>query len=470
MSKKIKYVLAFSMLVTLVSFCIALYKCTPNADAYYYVGVSRLILEGQVPFVDFSLGYTPLSFYMMSLPTWLCNAYFPVMLTCIFALHLVNALLIVKLIKKYTSDRFMLVLAAAYYLVACFILEGKIYVLEPFVTFWGLLCLMNIEKGGYRRIFYAGIFAFSSMYCKQYGFGYVGLAVVYLLLVNKTKKTAISQSAILLGGVAIALCAAGLFFVCNGWHSERIVNKVSGSGYAMYGITSLLKSYVSLVAAVPALVIAAYAYLKDFRLLKYKALIHISLLGIFGFMLASYVRPYWHYIQLALPMAILFVILVSLHSKMIKESTVCKKLLVCSIIIPTLLAVAVDVRMFIKDYKTEANFNSGQLLTVIPEGTKNVYVDAELLGVAYLNNYMPPLLKKYGMSNGFVEDEMKRSDLISAAKYCIIRDETYNRMLKVNPSMKEYMELNFVDITEKTKISKNSFTVYERRQDVTIRR
>ena len=59
----------------LVAYLLAAFRSYVNADAGYYLGAAELIHQGYVPYRDFSLGYTPLLFYVLQLPRIFMGAY-----------------------------------------------------------------------------------------------------------------------------------------------------------------------------------------------------------------------------------------------------------------------------------------------------------------------------------------------------------------------------------------------------------
>ena len=66
-----------------------------------------------------------------------------------------------------------------------------------------------------------------------------------------------------------------------------------------------------------------------------------------------------------------------------------------------------------------------------------------MLYVTLLNTYTPPLLSKYGLSNGFVRKSEEIKDLCSHAEYCVVGREEFNNAVRFPDDVKQYLKENF---------------------------
>ena len=67
--RKLLIVLLLGLSFFLVlAYALSAFRSMVNADAGYYLGVAELIHDGYVPYRDFSLGYTPIFFYILQVP------------------------------------------------------------------------------------------------------------------------------------------------------------------------------------------------------------------------------------------------------------------------------------------------------------------------------------------------------------------------------------------------------------------
>jgi hypothetical protein len=191
--KRVGRFLFVSMTVILAIIAVAkiglsLFRIEVNADAAFYLGVSRLILEGNLPFVDFPPGYTPLSFYVMSVPIALFGTSFTIALLFLYIFHLANAGIVYKIVRQYSSDKLIAAFCSVFSLVLCLGADGCRYILEPFVLFFGLSALCVLKRIGLKWIVISGFFCFCSFWSKQYGFGFICLAVAFLFLEEGCSK------------------------------------------------------------------------------------------------------------------------------------------------------------------------------------------------------------------------------------------------------------------------------------------
>ena len=153
-----KYRLLFFRIWVVVLLCLvlgkislSLYGGAINPDANYYIGVSRFLMEGKVPFSDFQLGYTPLSFYIMCIPFSIFGNSFTTALAVLYLFHIVNAFWVYKICCQYSASQWLSAFTAILSLMLCLTCDGSSYVLEPFVLFFGLPAIYLLKSENIKK-------------------------------------------------------------------------------------------------------------------------------------------------------------------------------------------------------------------------------------------------------------------------------------------------------------------------------
>ena len=114
--------------IAVVRMGISLFRIDVNADAAYYLGVSRLILDGKTPFLDFPPGYTPLSFYIMSVPINIWGTSFSVALLSLYLFHIINAVILYKIVRQNSGNRIIAAFCCVFSLLLCIGTDGCRYI------------------------------------------------------------------------------------------------------------------------------------------------------------------------------------------------------------------------------------------------------------------------------------------------------------------------------------------------------
>lgn len=417
--------IAVSAVVVLFSMLTAVLYAPINADASYYLAVPRLVLDGCVPFRDFALSYTPLSFYMMCLPGFLFGDSFGVSMVFLYVVQIVNILLVKKLCDSYTGSSLMSWTYAMLFGLASLCLDGQSYVLEPFVLLFGLSALLVLETNKESRIagIFAGFLCFCSFMCKQYGLGFICLSVVWVALSAGKKGIFVRNEVRLLAGFVIGMLLSLLLAVLNRIPLENVLT-LAGSDYARHGIRGLVSGWMKLVFVLPALVLAAIVAVSNIKdTLKDKLLI-CSVLGMVGYSIPLLVRSYRHYLMLIVPFGVILIAAVAGLFKRDKWKTGFEFFVLLTLLMPMAQLAINDFRMISSDRRTTQINMAAELSESVPVGTKDVFVSFPLLAESFINQYLPPRMEKYGMSNGFVEDEESALDMISEAGYLIFTEDS----------------------------------------------
>jgi hypothetical protein len=466
--KRVGRFLFVSMTVILAIIAVAkiglsLFRIEVNADAAFYLGVSRLILEGNLPFVDFPPIYTPLSFYMMSVPIALFGTSFTIALLFFYLLHLANAGIVYKIVRQYSCDKLLAAFCAIFSLLLCLGSDGCRYVLEPFVLFFGLSALCVLKRRGLKWIVISGFFCFCSFWSKQYGLGFICLAVAFLFLEEGCSKTFVRKLCYLLMGFFVGMAIFVLFFLLQGVEPLALLG-LSGSDYRRVGISGLIGGWTSLFITLPILIIAIMVMIAKLQNFRKISLLIISFLAVFGFMLQCYVRFYAHYLILAMPFCVLMLFACMDAIKSIKWKNIYTVLLLLAPFIPIYFASKSMISLIGENTRVKQEICAKSLSKIVPVGSKDVYCAMDLLPFMHINTYNPPLVSKFGMSNGFIEEAEGTSDLIRAASYCMISERDLKKTKRYTTEICDYLNKNFDRTQIEGIASPNEYYIYVRKK------
>ena len=421
-----KYRLLFFRIWVVVLLCLvlgkislSLYGGAINPDANYYIGVSRFLMEGKVPFSDFQLGYTPLSFYIMCIPFSIFGNSFTTALAVLYLFHIVNAFWVYKICCQYSASQWLSAFTAILSLMLCLTCDGSSYVLEPFVLFFGLPAIYLLKSENIKKIILSGFLCFCAFWSKQYGLGFICLAMVLLCLYHSMRMLLIRKLLyLLLGFLAGSVVFVALFWI-QGVDPLAMLS-LTGSEYRRDGLLSLNEAWRNLLITIPLLtlpIIMVVIKLKEFR--KHP-LLYISFLGVFGFMLQCYVRFYAHYMILVMPFCALMMSACVNAFSTLRYKKFYILLLLLTPVIPSYFAMKENIGLFINDGRSIQVQSAHMIERIIPRGSDNVFASSDMLPVVLLNSYNPPMYRKYGLSNGFVTNPDEVFEMIKESSFCII--------------------------------------------------
>ena len=433
-------------LAALASFVLAAFCSVENPDIYYYMGCVRLLLDGKIPFLDFNIAYTPLSFYMASLPASIFGTGNTAALAYNFFLAFVNAGLLYYLLRKNVQDKALCLFSTAYYLISIFFLDGTCYMLEPYVMFWGLLSLIVQRRDNLPAMFVAGICSFMAFWSKQYGLGFIALNIAFLLLqwARRTEQGAWAKAsrmfALLTGFTIAACCMIGLLLM-HGATPLSSLHAFSGETYQKLGLIGLLEGYGFLIIAFPFFPVTVWLIAKNFSHFRKETFMVVCLCGIFGFMLSTYVRSYMHYIQLAMPFAILLSAM--LLDKYCQQAADCRlvRWYKFTVIVPLAIMLYFDCNFIFHSERRAVNRTASEVARIIPKGTDKVYVSTMLLCIGNINRYGAPMIEKWGMSNGFMEEGEPLREIIMDASCFVIDPAKLEYLRQEEPELLRHIEV-----------------------------
>lgn len=234
--RKLLNVLLLGLSAFLVlAYALSTFRSMVNADAGYYLGIAELIHEGYVPYRDFSLGYTPLFFYVLQIPRLFMGAY-PDYAGYMLFLYLIAALdsyLLAIIVKRITNSVKFAWLSVLVFLVLYLYLDGAYFILETFSLCCGLLSLVLLvgKDTSLWRCIFSGFFCALAFLSKQYGLLFAGVVGVLLLLSDEGWKSRIINCFYAFAGFCVVIVLFVSSFMLSGLRLEDMVMSLSGSAY-----------------------------------------------------------------------------------------------------------------------------------------------------------------------------------------------------------------------------------------------
>lgn len=441
--------------------CLSLYGGAINPDANYYIGASRFIMGGKVPFMDFQLGYTPLSFYIMCIPLSMFGVSFTTALAALYIVHILNAFWVYKICCQYSTNQWLSTFMAVLSLMLCLICDGGSYVLEPFVLFFGLPALYLIKDGSVKKIVLSGFLCFCAFWCKQYGLGFICLAMVYLCFYHSVGMPLIRKLLFLMLGFIAGL----VFFVALFWMQgidPLAILSLSGNNYQREGMQGFIDAWRTLLIIIPLLVLPIIMMVIRLKEMRKHLLLCISFCGVFGFMLQCYVRFYGHYLILVMPFCALMLFACVKAFKSLRYRNVFVFLLLLAPVIPTYFTTKDTVGFLNSNGRAIQEQSAHMIEQIIPNGSDDVFASSDMLPIVLLNSYNPPLERKFGLSNGFVTNPDEVYEIIQASSYCII-SENRLKSSQFSVEVRDCLEKKFEQNIVTSQDQKTRFFVYKKK-------
>lgn len=440
---------------------LSLYGGAINPDANYYIGASRFIMEGKVPFVDFQLGYTPLSFYIMCIPLSMFGVSFTTALAALYIVHIVNAFWVYKICCQYSTNQWLSIFTAVLSLMLCLICDGGSYVLEPFVLFFGLPAIYLLKTESIKKIMFSGFLCFCAFWCKQYGLGFICLALVYLCFYHSVGMPLIRKLLYLLLGFVAGLVVFVALFWIQGVDPLAILS-LSGNNYQREGMQGFINAWRTLLIIIPLLVLPIIMMVIRLKEMRKHLLLCVSFCGVFGFMLQCYVRFYGHYLILVMPFCALLLFACVKAFKSLQYKNVFVFLLLLAPVIPTYFTTKDIVGLLNSDGRAIQEQSAHMIEQIIPNGSDDVFASSDMLPIVLLNSYNPPLEQKFGLSNGFVTNPDEVYEIIQASSYCIIGE---NRLKSSQFSSEacDYLEKKFEQNIVTSQDQQTRYLVYKKK-------
>lgn len=420
---------------------LSLYGGTINPDANYYIGVSRFLMDGKVPFLDFHLGYTPLSFYIMCIPFSIFGVSFTTALAVLYLFHIINAFWVYKICCQYSENQWLSVFTAGLSLMLCLICDGGSYVLEPFVLFFGLPAIYILKTESIKKILLSGFLCFCAFWCKQYGLGFICLAMSFLCLYHSIGMPLIGKLIYLLLGFVAGVVIFVTLFRIKGV-DPLVMLSLSGGDYRREGMQGFIDAWRTLFIITPLLILPIILVVTGLKEIRKHSLLYISFCGVFGFMLQCYVRFYGHYMILVMPFCVLMLFACVKAFPSLRYRNIFFILLLLAPVIPTYFTIKDIVGLLNNDGRAIQEQSAHMIEKLIPKGADGVFASSDMLPVVLLNTYNPPLEQKFGLSNGFVTNPDEVYEMIQASSYCIISENRLETS-QFSIAARDYLENEF---------------------------
>ena len=293
---------AFCFGLAIALLCRVILYFEVNFDSGYYLLVVRRLLEGAAPFKDFPLLYTPLSFYLAALFSWIFDApYFESFIFFVYLFHFLIAMLVSYLSFSLGSSFVQSALLGLWTFSVSLVFEGTYVALEPFVAIFCLISLyfLAFQKQHHWRYFFSGIFCGLAILSKQYGVLFTLPALLYIALQERGKSRLVNSVKFLLGCVLILGLQVLIWLLVYDVNISSILQGLSAP-HLSFKPVGLLNSLLPLIIFCPWLVLLfGIALFQSVPRREYFILITLSCIVFFGIPL--YFRNFLHYHLLLIP-------------------------------------------------------------------------------------------------------------------------------------------------------------------------
>ena len=450
--------------IIVVSFIISFQMTSIGVDATYFLGNSRLIIDGYIPLKDFPIAYPPLSFYIMSGAMTVFGDEVATIKVIMDIILLFDSILLYFICLRNSIPQKLSFFGAVLFLCLCLLFEGYLYVLEPFVLLFGLASILLVFYDKTISLFISGLLCFSAFACKQYGIGFVFLVILGCFLTRRNKKTKIFGALHVLCGFILGLAVFFTFYLFVGLTPSLVLQQLAGEGYEFKGLSSIMMFAFKLLIYFPA-IIAVLIYLAfRYKIISNNPLLLISICGFGGFFLQGLVREYDHYYQLMAPF-IVFMTLICVNDVIKTRQKRWQVLVIIAIVAfsPFVgLAHLNKINLSSNDYEI-VNQYAKNVEAIVPRGSKNVYTIRKMIMISYINDYTPPMIKEYGLLGGVVYNKSDKLKELSASDYCIIQDNAWEDQWDCPPELLSYLNKNFNVHKVHNEIDNSYIYVYKRK-------
>lgn len=301
-----------------IFFGIAIVFQKPNVDAVYYLNVSQLLAKGFLPWRDIATPYPYVSFLLLTpLAALIPGPY-------LFASGLFVSVLLLSVAARFVyligccffCEKKIAHISVFVFLVSVYAYEGTMYVLEPFVLFWGLPAIWCVLRSNGRTMWLlsSGVLCGLAMFTKQYALGFLPLCFLSVLLCCRPitgwggdwyrNMTAMCRQFgwITVGFAGVVLVYFFMAFFLGGLAVFKGFVNQSYNHTFVKG--SILVSTLKLFLATSGFIFLPLVFFYRIEV-RLKLFFLLCFCGIFGFSLALYFAPYAHYLILLTPFSAL---------------------------------------------------------------------------------------------------------------------------------------------------------------------
>lgn len=435
-------IFVFLGILIIFSYAISPYNVELDPDATCYMGVTRLLLDGKIPLIDFKIDYTPLVMYLMCLPVSIFGASYPVGMITTYLVQAYDAFLVYGISRQHKFSKSHAIFAALWFLLCCLFFGGRQYLLEPFVLAFGLSSIFVIRKKSFCYAILSGTFCFCAFWTKQYGLGFLPLLVLAIILERENKRVMLFRICAVVSGFIFTALLFLSILLLSGVDFNSFRTLLHGD-YECSGFSGLIESYCSLLTFFPLLVWPVVTLTLNTKAASKDSLTLLSFCGILIFMMQGWVRYNYHYLMLAVPFAIWLLLAVCRQMRTCLAYRMYGCFLAVVLLIPTIVAIRKDYIILTSDRRTTREACAAEVAKLVPVGSENVYTSINMLSLTLQNNYLPPCIKDHGMSNGFLMDPSEAFELLQSADYCVIAKEDLSNEELFPEKLREHLEKEF---------------------------
>ena len=405
-----------------------------NPDAGYYLWIVNKISEGKIPGIDIRTGYMPLSFYLLSFVKLFADfpTYFHYLCILLF-IQLVNALLLYKIAKHYTANRFILALTFLLYLLLSFHSDGFFFVLEPFVNLFGLISLLLYLRVRNWRSYWMlapGVLGAFAFFCKQYGMVYFLAVPILLLIDSKNISSALKRIILYIVGYCLPFVVFILYLKIENGGLKELITLYSGSGYGQRSVDAYLSGLYTLIKI--------YGIFLPFSLwilikngIRNHILVYLYLIS--GFSLQFFFYKFPHYYLLLIPHLILCAIITY---ESLPEKSKLLLIFIFSLLFTFIINIYADIRTTInfsgshtilREDFTERTKNAVRISNYVGQNDRVFLSDFDLAPYYFLCNLNPPLEKKYGIVSSNIISKNECFENVGQTDFVLIWKDSLGR-------------------------------------------
>ena len=289
-----------------------------SLDSSYYLSVVERIREGLIPYRNFSLGYTPVLFYLTAIfkNVFSTGINYGYDLGFHFCFQILISYLLYKIAFELFKRKDYSYYVAIFNLLISYWIVQYEFILELPSLMWGFLAiyLAMKYKGKTTLFILTGSIASLSFLTKQYGFGFFFL-IIYLIIFNQNRWKQLFY--FLIGySIPVILLVICLHEITNVFFGNGYGNQEfdKSTGLVLVGVLKRLgDAGIYFLYRVPVLLYAIALF--SFIPVKQRIYAGLLLFGIAGFMLQFVFAGFNHYMLYIIPFVSLYVFMVLTNIK-----------------------------------------------------------------------------------------------------------------------------------------------------------
>lgn len=449
-----KVVLGVGIIITLVPIIGSILKMNIHCDSAYYLSMVERISEGYIPYKTLCLGYTPLYIYISTLYKWLFNIPVGIYEPYLFLHYIFQvgcAFFIYKILESFNCKKKVSLSTSFLFILMTHWLDGNAVLLEMPSMFFGLMsCYLVIkyqDKSVLHYLWIGGICACSFL-CKQFGLGFLPLAIYLIILYNNDNK--INKSICLLFGYFIPIITC--FIIWGDDFIPLIFSDYGTTSAELAGrdvtiqtkLLQIIDNFIYHIKRINPTIILSFIFIPSIlKLHKWREFL-FCLCGILGFMLQFYfVGGGLHYQLYTIPFSVM-VIPMLLSLDVMKWQKMFIYVFVSITLFLSLYSTFYNrvYKIYIKSDLKQEQINCAKWINEnIDEGKTLFIVHGGIFYNYYLTNILPTNISTIGYSFGPLGlNENECSQQIDSADYILrfIKDYPYESFF--TPAMKAKCE------------------------------